>query len=279
MAVTSIPRSSQGSMGQVSGFNQLTPEAMAALLNEVEQDKVDDADGGEVDREPGECRRGMRAYHGVTTRPGLEQNGRQPGRGANELDQPRTGEPGENARIAALRKAKAEVPHAIALEEAGGDAEHQADRGQQAEQEAAIKRAAHQPEAGRHQHHERKDDQAEAGAGWPYALRPPRLVVVEGPQVKEREPPGGEEERVRGKPEPHARREDAALEEGVGRRHRIAGPGSNRHRPLRPGRRNRPPASRWGYRSPRARRRSAERARSSEPAPALAPAIRASGHA
>src|SRR6202165_4245170 len=107
MAVTSTPRSTHGSMGQVSGFSQLTPHAMAGLGDEVQEDVIDDADGGEKEQNPGERGGGPPPEDGVPCRTGLQDDAAEPGGGERKLNNPRARHPAEHAWITTVGQAKA----------------------------------------------------------------------------------------------------------------------------------------------------------------------------
>src|ERR1700693_5626579 len=109
MAVTSIPSRTHGSMGHVSGFSQLTPEAMAGLRDEVQEDVVDDADSGEEDKDPGERGCGPPPPDRVACRTGLQHDAAEPGGGQRKLHHPRSGQASKDARIATVGQAKAKV--------------------------------------------------------------------------------------------------------------------------------------------------------------------------
>src|SRR6202521_2818218 len=135
MAVSSTPRSTQGSMGQVSGFSQLP--AMVGLRDEVQEDVVDDADTGEEKQDPGEGGGWLASRDRITRRSRLRNDAAQPGGREHELEKPRRGHPAEYARVATVSQAKAQVPHLVALKEAGGDAKDQRSRREEPEEERA----------------------------------------------------------------------------------------------------------------------------------------------
>src|ERR1700730_7592778 len=135
MAVTSTPRSTHGSIGQVSGFSQLT--AMVGLGDEVQEDVVDDADAGEEKQDPGVGGGWLPSRDRVARGSGLRDDAGQPGRRPHELEKPRRRHSGEYARVAPIGQAKAQMPHLVSLEEAGGDAKDQRYRREEPEEERA----------------------------------------------------------------------------------------------------------------------------------------------
>src|SRR6202011_6067223 len=104
MAVTSTPRSTHGSIGQVSGFSQLT--AMVGLGDEVQEDVVDDADAGEEKQDPGEGGGWLPSRDRVARGSGLRDDAGQPGGREHELEKPRRGHSAEYARGPTLRQPK-----------------------------------------------------------------------------------------------------------------------------------------------------------------------------
>src|ERR1700674_882266 len=135
MAVSSTPRSTHGSMGQVSGFSQLT--AMVGLSDEVQEDGIDDADAGEEKQDPGERGGWLPSRDRIARGSGLRDDAGQPGGREHELEKPRRGHSAEYARVATVSQAKAKVPHLVALKEAGGDAKDQRNRREEPEEERA----------------------------------------------------------------------------------------------------------------------------------------------
>src|ERR1700694_287109 len=117
MAVTSTPRRTHGSTGQVSGFIQLAGAGIARLRDEVQEDVVDDADGGEEEQDPGKGACWLPARNRVTGRTCLHHDTAQPGGRQGELDDPRSRHAAEDGRETALRQTKPEVPHFIPLKE------------------------------------------------------------------------------------------------------------------------------------------------------------------
>src|SRR6266850_3917255 len=134
MAVTSTPRMTQGSMGQLSGF-------MARLGDEVQEDVVDDADGGEEKQDPREGGGWPPSRDGIAGRPGLRHDAGEPCGCPHELKEPCRRHAAEHAWIATLCQSEAQMPHLVALEETGGNGKDQGHRGQEAEQESASQLA------------------------------------------------------------------------------------------------------------------------------------------
>src|SRR5438105_12699332 len=137
MAVSSTPSSTHGSIGHVSGFSQLMPASTAGSGDEVEEDVIDDGDGGQEDQDPGKGSRRPPADDRVAGRPDLHDDAAQPGGGQRELDDPGAGQARKDARIAPVSQAEAQVPHLVALEQAGRNAKDEGHRREQTEEEGA----------------------------------------------------------------------------------------------------------------------------------------------
>src|SRR5256885_16892811 len=100
MAMTSTPRMTQGSMGQASGF-------MARLGDEVEEDVVDDADGGQEKEDPREGGGRLASSDGIARRPGLRHDAGEPRGGPDELKEPCRRPAAEHAWITTLGQSAA----------------------------------------------------------------------------------------------------------------------------------------------------------------------------
>src|ERR1700694_5573993 len=236
MAVTSTPSRTQGSIGQVSGFIQLAGEGIARLRDEVQEDVVDDADGGKKEQDPGKGACWLPARNRVTGRTGLRHDTAQPGGRQGELDNPRSGHAAEDGRITALRKTKPKVPHFISLEEGGRNPKDEGDRREQAKEEVARRLARAQEIRDGGQHGKGNHHRPITLAGWTHALPLPALIVVDRPQVEKSKPPGGKEEDLGPEEQPGADGNQARIEQRLG----IGGglvAGCYRPRRLRRGRR------------------------------------------
>src|SRR6266550_5958694 len=137
MAVSSTPSSTQGSIGHVSGFSQLMLVSTAGSGDEVQEDVIDDGDGSQEDQDPGKGARRAPTGDRVAGRPDLHDDAAQPGGGQRELDDPGAGQAGKDARIAPVSQAEAEVPHLIALEQAGRNAKDESHWREQTEEQSA----------------------------------------------------------------------------------------------------------------------------------------------
>src|SRR5438477_1009542 len=249
------------------------------LGDEIEEEVVDDADGGEENQDPGKRAGRPTPRDRVTRWTGLRHDAAQPRARDKELDEPRSRHAAEDAGITTLGKAEPEVPHFVSLENARGDGVDERARREDSEPEASR-----WPARGDHVaygHPDREDDHHRAVTfAWRTdALRLPGLIVVERAQVEKGEPPGGKEEYLRGEEEPGADRDQAPIEQQLGLGGCLVGSGSNRHRSLPLCCQDRPPAARWEGRNRRDPRRSRAHGRNCARAPGLAPATRETAHA